>query len=588
MPRLFSLEEQPGCLATAGVYCLGSFELTAPHHNPLYRRLQEYSSDWVQHFNHTRLHRGVCLSRSCPPAPPAPLTPHAIHAWFASCVNASTMAEYNLSARLYHVDYCSQGEAPAAPPGSQGLAVVVALILILATVSTVLDLTLAEDTKKGQGWALSWSVPRSWRSLTAPQGSETDLHFLDGLRFFCMLCIIIEHVGWLATLSYISDTKFYEQKRRSGDVLLLTNSTLVVQVFFIMSSYLMARKVLQEDQPPVTTFFKTMLNRFIRLSPSYFLVIWFAASWWELGGSGPLWQPLVASEAAVCRRTWWMYPLYINNFNFGDKCLIQTWYLAADMQLYAAGLLLTLLLRGRRAVPVLLALLGVSALVPFAIAYTYNLMPTYVLHRPEAVRVQYSGDASFNWLYQSPLGNAVAMLTGLLIAHGQHAMRGSHIDLARNKIFSWVSVVAIPMIVVWAALSPRLLAPGPPPRLGAALLAAFERPVFGALAALGMFGAIQGVDSAIRRVLSGGAVLARLSFGALLLHVPINKAMLGASLRPAQIDRFQFFVEFFGVSAMSYTLAVPLALLVELPAQRLYRELTTRPKAPTAEKEAVK
>jgi hypothetical protein len=64
----------------------------------------------------------------------------------------------------------------------------------------------------------------------------------------------------------------------------------------------------------------------IRMSPTYLVVVWFAASWWQRAGRGPLWAPLVAAEAAVCRRKWWTHLLYLNNIIYpDDKCLIQTW-----------------------------------------------------------------------------------------------------------------------------------------------------------------------------------------------------------------------------------------------------------------------
>ncbi|VVC88287.1 unnamed protein product [Leptidea sinapis] len=40
MPKLFDLDEYRGCMATRGVYCVGSFELLAPRSHVLYRRMQ--------------------------------------------------------------------------------------------------------------------------------------------------------------------------------------------------------------------------------------------------------------------------------------------------------------------------------------------------------------------------------------------------------------------------------------------------------------------------------------------------------------------------------------------------------------------
>ncbi|XP_045539295.1 nose resistant to fluoxetine protein 6 [Papilio machaon] len=589
MPHLFHLDEYDGCLATGDVYCLGSFELTADKDNKLFHTMQRYSANWVDNFNHTRLHRGLCLKRSCAEHSPPPLSRPSTHeelqAWFSSCVNATMQRGYNLRAHLYQLDYCKTSAARSGGPLSaseKGFAAALAAVLALAVVSTTLDFALSDDAKKSAGWALSWSLRQSWRTLTAPPPTpaDCDLRIFDGLRVFCMFCVIIEHVCWLSTLSYLADTRFTEQTRRATDVMLMTNSTLVVQIFFIMSSFLLAHKLLQDRShlPPIRTFIQTMFNRIIRLSPSYFAVVWFAASWWQRLGHGPQWDPLVGAEAQICRNKWWTHLLYLNNVIYpDDKCLIQTWYLAADTQLYALALAMTLLLRNRRGTTVVLAtLLLIATGVTFALAYIWHLVPTFIVHRPELVRAIYHGDASFNVLYQSPLGNAAGALCGLLLAHAHHALRRAGLQPQNCQVFRWVSVCAAPVALWWAALSPLLVPAGPPPRAAAAALAALERPVFALLVIVALLGAINGVKSPWRTWLSGRgwAFCARLSFGALLLHMPLNKALLASRLTPIQLDRQNAIFEWFGVAAISYAAAFPLALLVEIPVQRLHRELT--------------
>lgn len=67
--------------------------------------------------------------------------------------------------------------------------------------------------------------------------------------------------------------------------------------------------------------------------------------------------------------------------------LVLNRYLAADMQLYALSLALTLALwRWRRgAIFALTALLAGTITLIFAIAYAWRLIPTYVMHNPESV-----------------------------------------------------------------------------------------------------------------------------------------------------------------------------------------------------------
>lgn len=62
-------------------------------------------------------------------------------------------------------------------------------------------------------------------------------------------------------------------------------------------------------------------------------------------------------------------------------------YLAADMQLYALSLVLTLAMwKWRRgAIFALTALLAGTITLIFALAYAWRLIPTYVMHSPELV-----------------------------------------------------------------------------------------------------------------------------------------------------------------------------------------------------------
>ncbi|XP_038212221.1 O-acyltransferase like protein-like [Zerene cesonia] len=593
MPKLFDLDDYESCLSRREVYCMGSFELSAPPDNQLFQVMTGWSNKWVDNYNHTLLHRGVCVSQRCPHL----ANKHNAHldTWFESCVNESTTWDYNITAQLYHLDYCQRGPPREAPlsANQRAFAAVFSAVLAIAAISTTLDLTLTDHTKKDYGWALSWSVRRSWRDLIAPipSSSSADLRCFNGLRVFCMMSILLEHVAWLSIQTYTSNTRYLEQSRSSPDTLLMTNGTLVVQNFFVMSSFLLAQKLLRQREKVsmVKTFFSTMINRIVRISPSYFLVMWFVTTWWERLGVGPLWATSVVGEAEVCRRKFWTHVLYVNNVvHPEDKCMIQTWYLAADMQLYIAGLLLTLLLRGRRIATLLLAALFlIFTAMNFAMSFTWRLVPNFVLHRPEAIRSGYAGENAFDMIYQSPVGNAPAVLAGLLLAHLHYQLRDSGVRITEYKLFRWISILSAPAALWWAAVEP-LLAGGDARGAQANALAAYERPVFLLFVVLALLGAINGVKSPWRSWLSHlGGILPRLSFGALLLHLPLYKIFLATRTAPIQFDRWSTPFEWFGISVVSYIAAIPLALLVELPAQTLYKELTTRRREehdPTREK----
>ncbi|XP_041972319.1 nose resistant to fluoxetine protein 6-like [Aricia agestis] len=417
LPQLYELDEYYGCLVRGGVYCFGLFQLEAPPGNELFHMIQHYSEDRVRHSDHSQLYRGFCLPRRCPHDPGKD-----DRQWFASCVNSTLISEYGVSAELKRLEYCTR-ELQGRTLTAKGVLFIgfVVVLAIAATITTILDLKLSDESKKDAGWMLSWSVLRSWRSLTQPvQTAGTDLRFLDGLRAISMMILMLLHATIYSILS-VADTRIYEQSKL---YMTMSNLTLAVQVFFIISSFLMAHKVLQKENIPAEiNFVQTMQNRIVRILPTLTVWILYMSTLHEYFGSGPAWKWGVRNEVETCQQSWWMNVLFVNNFNNQVKCQKQTWYLAADMQLYVAMLALTLLLRGRRALPILSALLAAAMTLSAVIAYAWNLMPSYAIHSPDNYRGQYTDVATFNLLYQSPWGNAFASLTGLLLAHAHHALK---------------------------------------------------------------------------------------------------------------------------------------------------------------------
>ena len=75
---------------------------------------------------------------------------------------------------------------------------------------------------------------------------------------------------------------------------------------------------------------------FVRLTGFYAFLIFFLTTVWRHCGSGP--NHAFFDEAELCAKNPWVNLLYLNNFeieshHIGD-CLVQTWYLANDMQYF--------------------------------------------------------------------------------------------------------------------------------------------------------------------------------------------------------------------------------------------------------------
>ncbi|XP_074106652.1 O-acyltransferase like protein-like [Cotesia typhae] len=77
------------------------------------------------------------------------------------------------------------------------------------------------------------------------------------------------------------------------------------------------------------------VHRYMRLTPSFMALLSIATYILPKMGSGALWQS-TKIQSDCCKEKWWAKLLYIHNYVYSHdlRCLIHTWYLAVDMQLF--------------------------------------------------------------------------------------------------------------------------------------------------------------------------------------------------------------------------------------------------------------
>jgi peptidoglycan/LPS O-acetylase OafA/YrhL len=122
--------------------------------------------------------------------------------------------------------------------------------------------------------------------------------------------------------------------------MLVVNGINIVQSFFVIGSfltgYLFFVHVEQDKSSGWLLFLKAVILRYIRFAPLLLLTILMHSTWLYRVGSGPLWDKVNFAERQFCRQNWWINMLFLDNYvNVEEKCLIHTWYLAADFWLSA-------------------------------------------------------------------------------------------------------------------------------------------------------------------------------------------------------------------------------------------------------------
>lgn len=129
--------------------------------------------------------------------------------------------------------------------------------------------------------------------------------------------------------------------------------------------------------------------------PTVIVVIAIHCTWIVQMGSGPLWDELVADDYRNCKKNWWTNVLFINNLVHPEEqvyffrnsifslfytqintfqCIQQTWYLAADTQLFIFTIcILTLVWKYKSKAKYIFGLCYlVGIAIPACIAYVNN------------------------------------------------------------------------------------------------------------------------------------------------------------------------------------------------------------------------
>lgn len=132
-------------------WCNPSLGLTCYY---LYRCfLQRFSED-KYHFNHTRIHRGYCLTKRC-----SHIQATSLSRRYEKCVDNYTRAQYALETNLTSLDYCKTS-AKSRTRRLDGLDLiftcVVAAIIMCNIIGTAYDVLRNHQNKRMYSCALRW------------------------------------------------------------------------------------------------------------------------------------------------------------------------------------------------------------------------------------------------------------------------------------------------------------------------------------------------------------------------------------------------------------------------------------------------
>ncbi|VDM68969.1 unnamed protein product [Strongylus vulgaris] len=162
-----------------------------------------------------------------------------------------------------------------------------------------------------------------------------------------MIWIIIAHT-FVINLAVVDNPMDMLEIGKTYYGQIFTNAYISVDSFFFIAGVLVAFLKLKEikaDRKRLSIYSWLMfyVQRILRISPAYYTLIVFHSfiftSWLYN-------MPILLSRGFgedSCRKNWWINFLYLNNFiDYKSMCLVPSWYLATDFQIYIFSPLLIL------------------------------------------------------------------------------------------------------------------------------------------------------------------------------------------------------------------------------------------------------
>ncbi|KAJ2948775.1 hypothetical protein O0L34_g8034 [Tuta absoluta] len=584
MPPVFNLDRYEPCLHEnngSGIYCRVKFHVFSEGPNELYDMMKNYSNRRETHFNHTQLTYGICLTRTCKSFYNRE-TAVDLGETLKECLNKTFWKDYNLQTQVTEDLNCETLEEGFKLDNSDyAVAAVIFVILVVNIVGSLQDFALGPENEESPFLAC-FSIRHNWRRMIAPagEGPEPRLSRLKGfygIKALNIMLVVMCHSVMPATTSP-NNTRYIEEALQQFPV--MSNGTLVVQSFFVMSGFLLVYNMLLEDEKRKITWTalpKAILNRWLRLTPAYMVVLAITATWFRHFGSGPMFKVLVGDEAQDCRRDWWLHPLYVNNYFDNSYCMMHTWYIAADFQLYCLGVAVFVLTKGccRKVLLGLLFVLGV--VMPAAHTYLQDLDGVLIL-APETTRNLLLLDPTFNHTYKRGHTNLASFIIGISVAFFVYQLQNNEKLFLKINKFRTVFLLSVPAAVGLNLVGNIFFMDAP--RASIYIRTAcggLLKPMFGAVVGVVIVGMVCKFENVYRGILewSGWAPLARVSYCAYIIHVIFVKVINGTRTTLVHLSFLNFLQGMTSLIIISWLAAVPLHLLVEAPGYQLVKLCTS-------------
>ncbi|XP_077510748.1 nose resistant to fluoxetine protein 6-like isoform X1 [Amblyomma americanum] len=414
-----------------------------------------------------------------------------------------------------------------------------------------------------KGFSLISNTRMLLRVADKANAEQHALQFLHGMRFWCIVHIVLCHCGqtmsdsWsrLLNLLILSD---------DWSFMIITAGFSSVGTFFFLSGFFLCLTVSRQKRTGPAVFVIGVLRRFIRTCiPLFFIIMcMYLLPRFVTGPDTKAFFQKMYREMEV---HWWHLLVMIRNFFDITPwdVLPHFWYLSTDFQLFTISLLVLLVFKSRKMLAVaaflLLSLLGCA--VGTWVVDASDLPPFMIFPGPILQVMQ----RTVNEYYTRPYYHAVCYFSGCMTFLLMDDFRKRRIS--KVVVYAgWTVAVICGLLCTFMKLA-WYRDPDPTSHGVALLVAFFDRILWSIFLIWTTLACASGRGGPVNTFLSWGAFvpLSKLSYGVYLIHVPFIELLLHASRERLFWSKFTTVTLFNSVLIWSFQLAFLSFLACEAP-----------------------
>ncbi|KAJ8716991.1 hypothetical protein PYW08_005390 [Mythimna loreyi] len=601
MPPLFHLDGYEDCFDEPdALFCYGEFALVSDEPSEFLTAIQKYSAS-VKHYNHTLLRYGYCMKKTCNEFYNGSKSEVDLRLSFEACSNKTIYDKYMLKTRLTDELDCSKRDRDL-PIDYLDIFVggVCILIIVANIIGSLCDHYLDKKRDRGALKLLyGFSIKRNWKKFIAPAGKGQDprikaLKGIHGIRAITISAVVIAHALYSTMILNVNPElieSFYDIKFFN----MFMNGSLVMQTFFVTSAFLLVYNALiyaEKHTPSWSMLPYQIIMRWLRLTPSYALIIGLTVTWFKrITSGGPIWAKTIYYEARDCRQEWWKHLLYINNYVERTHCMAQTWYLAADTQLYIFALILFLICKTNLRRKIILSLVFVVGLIIPVLHTYYEGLTGIIIASPDMGVNMFFGDPTFHKIliraHTNLPGCIIGMALGYIVYNWQKA--GGDPQQLRKYRYIYYCTPIFGALVCFSGYI--FFTDGPPlPTYVHMLYAGLQKPAFGLAVAIIIAGIIIQFEDVFRPILEWRpfTYIGRLSYSIYLIHIAFIRAGLASITYLQRNSMVKTMIDDTTILLGIYISSFFFCLMVEMPSANLVSTLFKRPQTKESIEESKK